>query len=268
MKRVPAVLIVELVVLSVTMLCVEVSAADAQPLAKAHAHNDYHHERPLLDALSHGFCNVEADIFLVGDELQVGHDRRELRAGRTLQALYLDPLRERVSENGGRVYRDGPPFTLLVDIKTAGGPTYKLLHEVLSQYADILSSVEDGEFHQRAVDVVISGNRPIEDVAAQRVRYAGVDGRLSDLDSDAPAHLVPMISDRWGAHFRWRGERPINAAERQKLHEIVEKSHAAGRRVRFWATPEKTVVWQELLEADVDLINTDDLAGLERFLSK
>ena len=31
------------------------SATQVRPLQKAHAHNDYEHERPLLDALDHGF---------------------------------------------------------------------------------------------------------------------------------------------------------------------------------------------------------------------
>ena len=32
------------------------------PLARAHAHNDYLHPRPMLDALDAGFTSVEADI--------------------------------------------------------------------------------------------------------------------------------------------------------------------------------------------------------------
>ena len=54
--------------------------------------------------------------------------------------------------------------------------------------------------------------------------------------------------------------------ERQKLRGIVEKAHAKGRRVRFWATPDHPAVWRELVDAGVDLLNADDLAGLERFL--
>ena len=46
---------------SVTLLNAEESS---KPLGQAHAHNDYYHKRPLLDALSHGFCSVEADVFL------------------------------------------------------------------------------------------------------------------------------------------------------------------------------------------------------------
>lgn len=97
--------------------------AEVTPLPNAHAHNDYYHKRPLLDALDHGFCSVEADVFLVDGELLVGHDRRELTAERSLRKLYLDPLRRRVKENGGRVYREPGEFTLLVDFKTNGVET-------------------------------------------------------------------------------------------------------------------------------------------------
>src|SRR4051812_12734941 len=34
-------------------------------LSRAHAHNDYEHEHPLLDALEAGFASVEADVWLV-----------------------------------------------------------------------------------------------------------------------------------------------------------------------------------------------------------
>lgn len=117
----------------------------AQPLIRAHAHNDYHHPRPLLDALDHGFCSVEADIFLVDGQLLVGHVPAELKPERTLQAFYLDPLRHRVQDNGGRVYRNGPSFTLMIDVKTDAGRTYAVLAEVLSGYAELLTSVRKAQ---------------------------------------------------------------------------------------------------------------------------
>src|SRR5713226_4549315 len=101
------------------LLCVATATrADPVPLTRAHAHNDYEHARPLLDALDHGFCSVEADIYLVEGKLLVAHDRNKIQPERTLQALYLDPLRERVRQNGGRVYRGGPSLTLLIDVKS------------------------------------------------------------------------------------------------------------------------------------------------------
>jgi hypothetical protein len=56
------------------------------------------------------------------------------------------------------------------------------------------------------------------------------------------------------------------AAEREKLRSFVAKAHAKGRKIRFWAIPSNRAVWKELADADVDLINTDDLPGLEKYL--
>src|SRR6185369_7469431 len=114
-------------------------AAEPKPLVRAHAHNDYEHSRPLLDALDHGFCSVEADIWLTPEGLLIGHDKKDLKPGRTLESLYLEPLRERVKANGGRVYENGPAFYLLIDSKTEADSTYVALDKVLGKYADILS---------------------------------------------------------------------------------------------------------------------------------
>src|SRR3984957_8511284 len=77
------------------------SADSVIPLTRVHAHNDYEHKRPLFDALDHGFCSVEADIHLVDGQLLVAHDLRDVNPNLTLQSLYLDPLRERIKQNGG-----------------------------------------------------------------------------------------------------------------------------------------------------------------------
>lgn len=249
------------------MSVVTVGAADRpKPLPQAHAHNDYLHERPLLDALENGFCSVEADVFLVGGKLLVAHNRADCDPERTLAKLYLDPLRERVRKNGGRVYTNGPEFILLIDIKSDGASTYRALHQLLSEYPDVFSYVDDGKLHEKAVSAIISGNRPFEQIAASSPRFAGIDGRLSDLNSDRPAHLMPLISDNWRTHFKWRGEGPISAGEKEKLDEIVAAAHAKHRKVRFWATPDNAHVWNVLHEAGVDFINTDDLPGLRAFL--
>ena len=240
---------------------------EVTPLRGAHAHNDYRHDPPLFKALEQGFTSVEADIFLVGDRLCVAHAPNEIVHDKTLQSLYLQPLRERVARNGGRVYRNGPGCILLVDIKTAAEPTYRRLHEVLKEYRDILTTFGPDGRKDGAVLVIVSGNRSLEQMRSQEVRYAGYDGRLTDLDSEVPADVIAMISDQWGKHFTWRGEGPMPPEERKKLEEIVRKAHAKGRLVRFWETPDlrssaRDAVWRELLSAGVDLINTDDLEGL------
>jgi hypothetical protein len=55
-------------------------------------------------------------------------------------------------------------------------------------------------------------------------------------------------------------------AQKQKLREYVGKAHKHGRLVRFWATPEKEAVWKELLAAGVDLVGTDKLDELQKYL--
>lgn len=243
-----------------------------QPLERAHAHNDYEHDRPLFDALDHGFTSVEADVWLVDGELRVAHDRQDVEPGRTLQSLYLDPLAERVRANRGSVYAKWRGrFQLLIDIKSDGPATYAAIHQALRQYPSMITKWTNGNQRDGAVEAVISGNRPRADMLEQRVRYAGYDGRIDDLDGDLPATFMPLVSANWEEQFRWRGVGPMPDAERARLHRIVSTAHDAGYRVRFWATPDstgpaRTAVWRELLVADVDQINTDDLRGLRDFL--
>lgn len=103
-------------------------------------------------------------------------------------------------------------------------------------------------------------------IAKQSIRYVGIDGRPEDLESTISADLMPWISERWGKLFTWKGDGPFPTNERSKLLELVKRAHRRGQQVRFWATPETEQLWQELLAAEVDLINTDDLVGLRKFL--
>ena len=238
------------------------------PLIHAHAHNDYAHTRPLFDALDHGFCSVEADLYLVDGKLLVAHNLSDVKPDRTLQALYLDPLRERVRKNGGRVYAGGPEFTLLIDLKTNWPAIYPVLHGVLKQYAGVLSTFSAGAKQTNAITTIITGNRSLEMFAGETIRYAAFDGQLTDLDSNESANLIPWISSNWNETFKWRGVGEMPADEKQKLAEIVEKAHQPGRKVRFWATPDQPAFWQELLANGVDLINVDDLDGAQKFLLK
>ncbi|GAA5113427.1 hypothetical protein GCM10023339_17790 [Alloalcanivorax gelatiniphagus] len=280
MPRIPRALVAS--VLAVPLLALAPASATAAarhpapptvaPLAQAHAHNDYEHDRPLQDALAHGFTSVEADVWRVDGELLVAHDLEDVDPARTLESLYLDPLAERVRQQRGRVYRghDGV-FQLLIDVKSEAGPTYAAVHEALAEHRRIMTTFRDGRVKEGAVTPVISGNRDLAAMQAQRVRYAGYDGRMGDLGSDIPASVLPLLSDNWTRHFTWQGVGPMPAEQRTKLHDIVDRAHAAGYRVRFWATPDvagpaRDAVWAELLDAGVDHVNTDDLAGLEAFL--
>jgi Glycerophosphoryl diester phosphodiesterase family len=237
----------------------------AEPLFRAHAHNDYLHVRPLDDALEHGFSSVEADIWLVDGKLLVGHDLRETTPDKTLQGLYLDPLQALAKTN--RRIDSAPPFTLLIDVKSDAGETWVVLHNVLKKYADVLTRFESEHVHSNAITVIISGNRAEAAMRTESVRFAAIDGRLPDLESNASLSLFPLISDNWTKHFQWRGNGTFPDDERGKLRRIVARTHEQGRRLRFWGTPDNPAAWKELFDAGVDLLNTDKLAEMKDFLS-
>jgi glycerophosphoryl diester phosphodiesterase len=255
-----------LLVFAVLFTGAVVQAADPRPLFRAHAHNDYEHARPLWDALDRGFCNIEADIYLVDGQLLVAHDRKDVKPERTLAGLYLEPLQRRVRQNGGRVFRGGPGIVLLVDVKSEASPTYAALHRELTRFAEMLTSFQAGGSKTGAVTVIVSGNRAPKDLLAQPVRYAAIDGRKDDLELNTSASLVPLVSENWKKIFTWDWQGEMPARERVALQQWVQRAHAQGRKVRFWNTPDRAEAWRILLEAGVDIIGTDDLDGLQRFL--
>jgi hypothetical protein len=253
---------------SLVAACAVGGGAEPVPLVHAHAHNDYEHKRPLFDALERGFCSVEADVHLVDGRLLVAHERFKVKPERTLEALYLDPLRERVRKNGGHVYPGGPEFTLLVEFKGDWRTSYPVLREVLKPYAGMLTSFCSGETRTNAIRVIITGHRAKEMFAGESTRYASLDGDLADLDSGVSSDLIPWVSSRWGQSFKWRGSGELPEPEKAKLKAIVAKAHQQGRCVRFWGAPDQPVFWGAMLANGVDLINTDDLEGAQRFLLK
>jgi hypothetical protein len=233
-----------------------------------HAHNDYEHENPLIDALSYGFSSVEADIHLVNGALLVAHDANQVESEKTLESLYLEPLLQRFRKNKGRILPGAQPFILLVDFKTEAESTYRVLESILEKYKGMLTSYHGRMTLQGSVTVILSGNRPTQTVANQPHRLVGIDGRLPDLATeDRAGSLMPLISDNWKSHFAWRGDGPIPASELAKLESIVTRAHEQGRLIRFWGNPDIPAYWGLARNAQIDLINTDDLKGLSDFLS-
>lgn len=235
----------------------------------AHAHNDYEHERPLLDALDHGFRSIEVDVHLVDGDLLVAHDRDDVEPSRTLQSLYLDPLRERIRRRGS-VYGEGTPLLLLVDVKSEAETTYRALRSVLRGYADILTIYAGDAAVDGAVTVIISGARAREAMRNEAIRFAAFDGRPGDLDAHAgtPSTFTPLISAPWTTVSTWRGEGPMPRLEREKLRRLVAGAHARGRMLRFWATPDTSAVWDVLTAEGVDLIGADDLTALRDYFGQ
>jgi hypothetical protein len=258
-----------LVIAIVCVLHVSTRAQAQAPLDHAHAHNDYVHARPLLDALDRGYGSVEADIYLVDGALLVAHARDSVRADRTLESLYLAPLRAWIGAHGGSVYADRPPLTLLIDVKSHAESTWTALEPLLRRYDDVLTSWHGVSTRTRPVIAVFSGERPLVTLPAQRDRWAGLDGRLADLRAvHSPSGVaMPLVSDDWKEITSWRGRGAPPRSVRRRLASAVARAHAQGRRLRFWNTPDVPAVWRLLVQSGVDLIGADDLDALRLFLS-
>ncbi|MDJ1503952.1 phosphatidylinositol-specific phospholipase C/glycerophosphodiester phosphodiesterase family protein [Xanthocytophaga agilis] len=240
----------------------QVLFAQIKPLANAHAHNDYEHTRPLFDALEQGFTSVEADVYLVNGELYVSHNPpKELDTKRTLKELYLNPLQKIVKKNNGKVYAVYTGiFYLMIDFKTSANETYELLNEQLTKYPELQNNSH--------FVIFISGNRPIEKIRTDKSAKVGLDGRPADLGLNIPVSQMPVISDSFTNICKWNGKGEIPETERQKLISLSQKVHAEGKKLRLWASPDDANAWKVLMDVGVDMVNTDKLADLRKFLEK
>lgn len=235
--------------------------------AAGFAHNDYWHKRPLYDALDNGFTNIEADIYLRGNKLIVAHILPIFKKQKTLERLYLSPLMACINGTNKEIKCPTYPVTLMIDIKSDADKTYEALEQLLEKYKPILSGYENGVYTQRQVTVVITGHKPYALIKAQKSRLAFIDEDLMQVKQDTLAkNLYQTASCKYSHLLKWDGKGNFSPFERQRLRMYVMLAHRFGKKVRLWASPENEIVWRELLNCGVDLINTDKLAELHNFL--
>lgn len=242
----------------------------AGPPLPAYAHNDYQNPRPLLDALELGYQGVEADFFLIDGQLLVAHDRDRTRAGRTLEAVYLRPLRERLERCGAILA--GRPFLLNLEAKTRGGPAYGAVRELLSRYRDLLTTVVGGVERPGPVQIVLVGwHPPLDSLAREAERFVAVQWRLTPRGADppdVPAHLVRLVTLDFGSVASWSGagpppDRAVNMLAR--LKRVREAS--PGRIARVHNAAADARVYRLILDAGADLIGTKTLRQTSRLLA-
>lgn len=243
------------------------------PLVNAHAHNDYEHKNPLFDALDNGFISVEADVHLINGELYVSHFKPKFTdSTKTLEALYLKPLKKRIKENNGSVYKGYDHFFyLMIDIKADADSSYLRLKKIVENYKDIIAIVTDGkEETTKPIKIVITGikGRPYHQILADEPKYVSLDGRLKELGLGISAAAMPYISENYKNYLSYKGVGNPSEEDIKSLQAIVSNVHAEGKKLRFWASPDNEGVWKFLLAHKVDLVNTDSLPQFNRFLKR
>ena len=256
--------------LFVVLLMVQLHVARSQsiPLPNAFAHNDYSHKHPLYDALQNGYTNIEADIFLLHNNLVVAHINPYFKGHRQLENLYFKPLLDHINDNDGQIYKGyANPVTLMIDIKTEANSTYAALKPLLEKYRTILTRYENGKVIPGLITVVLSGHKPYDMIKGECSRLAFIDEDLRKTARDTSfANVCEMASCKYSNLIQWRGNGVFSDAEKDRLRAYVEMAHKNGEKVRLWASPDNKEVWNELLKCGVDLINTDKLVALKNFL--
>ena len=241
------------------------SNANAQPsyFEQGYAHNDYLHKKPLLEALCNGYTHLEADIFLLKDSLVIAHWFPYWKHKRTLESLYLAPLWQMFRTDGPHF--NFPPITLVIDIKSSPRKTYLALRSLLEKYKDMLSSFEDGVYKQGMVNIILTGNKPVDLISRETNRLVRLDDSLDHTSPYQHDHLFAMASCKYSKVLQWTGKGRIPGKEKARLLNLVKIAHSQGKKARLWASPENENVWSELLNCGIDYINTDQLAKLKAF---
>jgi hypothetical protein len=237
----------------------------AIPLEQGHSHNDYWRPHPLYDALQLGFKSVEADVFLIDTTLQVGHEPAALQRTKTLQSLYLDPLRQMQQAQGG-FYTKPAELWLYIDFKNDGPATYARLRQTLARYRPMLSTPSHSRLN--GVRVILTGGYPRAEVLADPDALVFLDGQLADLGPASAAHICTVNGD-WATYFKWNGQGPMPAAEAARLRTWNDEAQRTGQKIRFWnlsaTTPaQRRAMWAALLRYPAVLVGADELAELKQ----
>lgn len=254
-----------------------------------HSHNDYWRRIPLFDAIHYGCSSVEADVWLLGDELFVGHDLSSLTHNRTFRSLYINPLleildRQNPNTSFGYVSKQGvfdvnPAVTLvlLVDFKLQGNTTFTEVQSQLGSLRDkgYLTYFDGDSVVPGAVTVVGTGNTPFDLVVANTTyRDIFFDAPLDKFSAKSPNpatstynttnsyYASASMNDAIG--FPWLGR--YSSSQMDKIRDQVNGAKVAGLKTRYWDLPGwpiglRNYVWGLLIREGMDTLNVDDLKG-------
>jgi alkaline phosphatase len=234
--------------------------AQAQEYSSAniHSHNDYAGKLPFYEAYSNETGVIEADVFLVKNDLIVAHTSKEINPENSLRNLYLEPLALKIKTLGGKAYKSNKPLILMIDIKSDPDATLKLIAEQLKMYPDLISN--------KNLKVVISGNRPLPSKWNEYPSFIYFDGRLNENYSQQELSRVEMISEDLHQITVWNGKGVLTQPDSEKIQAIIKKVHDQNKKIRFWATQDNVNTWMTLMNLHVDFIGTDNVPALTQFI--
>lgn len=201
---------------------VEVVNSDVHSFYNIHSHNDEWRAVPLFGALSRNYRSIEADCHYDGySDIYVGHNKKSLHKLKTLQNMYLGPLKAMLDEINNTnnstgisynlstnedelqykgVYYNYPKETLnlFIDIKDKHG--HELVAKLLEQLEPLKEYLTYYDYNtkkivQKPLSITLSGNCPVEYLTSKNgtyfteqdsnKRYLFIDHNLLDASSSS-----------------------------------------------------------------------------------
>ena len=216
-------------------LIVAAGLSSAFGQARLHSHNDYNRHPPLFRALRYGAESIEVDVYERRGQVCVAHAPWGVRRGRTLEKIYLDPLRRILAVNGSSVYANGKPVVLYLDFKERPEKVFPALNLILERYRPMFAVFSDtGMVREGPLHVLVEHRIDGNDIYGHAARGAG----------DGPG--VRMAFDK---HSRVKG-----------------RILPSGAPYRIYGAPDRRGYWRRQMEAGVGYLHTNRLKAARKFL--
>lgn len=246
-------------------LCIllTVQVATAQKVFNLHSHNDYEQKVPFWTAFGvnkpTGIISIEADVILRNDTLFVAHDAKGMAAERTLTTLYLEPLQQVMTTN----FYKNVDIQLLIDVKILGEKSLEVIIAEIKKYPALIDAKQPG----KKLRFVISGSRPIPEKYGDYPDYIYFDHQDVTNLNKIDLKKVALVSLPFYSYSKWNGRDTMAVAEVEVIKNLIEKVHATGKPIRFWATPDTQTAWKFFRDLGVDFINTDSPFSCNDYLN-
>lgn len=232
---------------------------------KGHSHNDYAQDIPFYRAYYAGMESIEADLYLRDGILYVAHDKSEIRKDRTLNSLYIEPIRKLVKEHGGYVFADkSKRLQLMLDIKENHGPVLAALMQLLAKDGNAFDPV----VNPAAVRIVISGDRPAPADFKKYPNWISFDGAVDGKYTAEEWKRIGMLSADLKAYTNWNGKGTPVPADKAKIVAATAIARQHQVPFRFWGNHDSPNTWSELNKMGVYWINTDQPDALAKFIER
>jgi hypothetical protein len=222
------------------------------------------------EILSLGVHQFEADVMPIYGELYVTPTMPDSanHVKPTLRDAYLLPLFNQFKKNNGNIIpRHTDISYLILDIGYEPHTVIRLLRQQLRTMQDMLVFKADGKWHPGKLQILIKA--PIAELSNQeQLILTGVAGSGSNLSSDLPVEVMPLIELPFSDLTTWNGIGNIAFEEYLSVKKKVAEIHQLGRKVYVSKCPTSDGVWDMLQKAEVDFIGTNHVEELVQYLTK